>query len=149
MDDFLVDAPQVVEWRGMCVRNDQVDPESIQDGTDLAKPEFEARIICYPTIELHGQLIFMGILSSLNRQAIITGDLFSEGHDNILYCLRWFRRYNASTGVPIIVRVGRHAHRACQRRAAWATARIPDGMFFVLEVAWAPARWPAAWRGRR
>ena len=51
---------QGFEWLGMCVRKDQVDPESIKDWTDLTKPEFKGKIISYPMDEYRGQLKLAG-----------------------------------------------------------------------------------------
>jgi hypothetical protein len=69
VEDGLGVIYQGFEWLGMCVRKDQVDPESIKDWTDLAKPEFKGKIISYPMDEYRGQLIFTGILNSLIKQA--------------------------------------------------------------------------------
>lgn len=89
VDDGLGVIYQGFEWLGMCARNDQVDPESIKDWTDLAKPEFEGKIISYPMNEYRGQLLFTGILNSLIKQEIVKGDLFAE--ETWIEGLKWYK----------------------------------------------------------
>lgn len=89
VDDGLGVTYQGFEWLGMCVRNDQVDPESVTDWTDLARPELEGKIISYPMNEYRGQLLFIGILNSLIKQGIVEGELFAE--ETWIEGLTWYR----------------------------------------------------------
>jgi ABC-type Fe3+ transport system substrate-binding protein len=89
VEDGLGVIYQGFEWLGMCVRKDQVDPESIKDWTDLANPEFKGKIISYPMDEYRGQLIFTGILNSLIKQGTVKGDLFAE--ETWIEGLKWYK----------------------------------------------------------
>jgi len=82
---------QGFEWLGIAARKDKVDPSEIKDWPDLANPKYKGLIITYPMMkDGRARLIFVGILSSLIKNGIVTGELWSE--DTWLQGLRWVKQ---------------------------------------------------------
>lgn len=69
---------QGYEWLQGVLRKDKVDVSKYVDWTDLAADEMVAKGVTYPFNDNRGNFVFMGILNSLIKQGIVTGDLWSE-----------------------------------------------------------------------
>ncbi|HEX5414203.1 MAG TPA: substrate-binding domain-containing protein [Chloroflexota bacterium] len=90
LDDGVGVIYQGFEWLGGCVRKDKVNPDDIKDWTDLANPKYKGLLVMYDVSkDTRGRLIFTGVLSSLLKQGIVKGDLWSE--DSWLAGLKWFK----------------------------------------------------------
>jgi ABC-type Fe3+ transport system substrate-binding protein len=71
-------AYQGFEWFQGVLRKDKVDVANYADWTDLSRDELTGKGITYPFNDWRGQAVFIGILNSLIKQGIVTGDLWSE-----------------------------------------------------------------------
>ena len=69
---------QGYEWLQGLLRKDKVDTSKYKDWTDLANPELKGKGIDYAFNDGRGHYVFMGILNSLIKQKIVTGDLWSQ-----------------------------------------------------------------------
>jgi hypothetical protein len=69
---------QGYEWLQPLLRKDKVDVANYVDWTDLSRDEMAGKGIDYPFNDWRGQAVFMGILNSLIKQGIVTGDLWTN-----------------------------------------------------------------------
>jgi hypothetical protein len=69
---------QGYEWLQALLRKDKVDVSNYVDWTDLSRDEMVGKGIDYPFNDFRGHAVFMGILNSLIKQGIVTGELWSE-----------------------------------------------------------------------
>lgn len=67
---------QGYEWLQAILRKDQIDASAYKDWTDLARPEMAKKGITYPLNDSRGHYVFLGLLNSLVKQGIVTGDLW-------------------------------------------------------------------------
>lgn len=68
---------QGYEWLQGLLRKDKVDPANYQDWTDLARPEMAEKGITYSLDnDSRGHFVFLGVLNSLVKQGIVSGDLW-------------------------------------------------------------------------
>src|SRR5690606_12538073 len=69
---------QGYEWLQAILRKDKVDIANYVDWTDLARDEMVEKGINYAFNDSRGHFVFMGILNSLIKQGIISGELWSQ-----------------------------------------------------------------------
>lgn len=69
---------QGYEWLQALLNKTKVDVSNYTDWTDLSRDELKGKGIDYPFNDGRGHYVFMGILSSLINQGIVTGDLWSQ-----------------------------------------------------------------------
>jgi len=69
---------QGYEWLQGLLRKDKIDVANYKDWTDLARDEMKGKGIDYSFNDDRGQFVFMGILSSLIKQGIVKGELWSQ-----------------------------------------------------------------------
>jgi hypothetical protein len=69
---------QGYEWLQAILRKDKVDVANYVDWTDLARDEMVEKGINYAFNDSRGHFVFMGILNSLIKQGIVSGDLWSQ-----------------------------------------------------------------------
>jgi len=69
---------QGYEWLQGLLRKDKVDTANYKDWTDLSRDELKGKGIDYAFNDGRGHYVFMGILNSLIKQNIVTGDLWSQ-----------------------------------------------------------------------
>ncbi|MBA3872830.1 MAG: extracellular solute-binding protein [Anaerolineae bacterium] len=68
---------QGYEWLQALIRKDKVNAADFKDWTDLARPEMTAKGISYSlSNDSRGHFVFLGMMNSLVKQGIITGDLW-------------------------------------------------------------------------
>ncbi len=80
---------QGYEWLGPILRKDKVDVSNYKDWTDLAREEMIGKGVDYAFNDNRGALVFVGILNSLIKQGIVTGDLWSQ--DAWVAGLTWWK----------------------------------------------------------
>ena len=71
-------AYQGFEWLQGVLHKDKVDIANYKDWTDLSRDEMKGKGIDYAFNDGRGHFVFMGILNSLIKQGIVTGDLWSQ-----------------------------------------------------------------------
>jgi len=76
--DIYAIAYQGFEWLQAILRKDKVDVSNYKDWTDLSRDEMKGKGIDYAFNDGRGHFVFMGILNSLIKQGIVTGDLWSQ-----------------------------------------------------------------------